>query len=96
MGNTAQRGRCSSMVSMEQVRKREKSLLDRILTMKPTPRVDRLKEVFLCTEPVIEIDCDRIYTRVMKETDGESMVIRRAKAFTTSTSGLTVRLRDTA
>jgi len=66
---------------MEQVLEGEKSLLDRVIAVKPTPRVERLKEVFLRTEPVIEIDRDRIYTRVMKETDGESMVIRRAKAF---------------
>ncbi len=57
------------------------TMLDRVLTMKPTPRFERLKEVFLRAEPVIEIDHDRIYTRVMKETDGELMVIRRAKAF---------------
>ena len=47
----------------------------------PTPRVERLKEVFLRAKPVLEIDHARIYTRVIKETEGEPMVIRRAKAF---------------
>lgn len=69
------------MESMEQVIEREKSLLDRMITIEPTPRFERLKEVFLRTEPVLEIDRDRIYTRVMQETDGEPMAIRRAKAF---------------
>ncbi len=55
--------------------------VDRVLTIKPTPRVERLKEIFLHLKPVFEISRARIYTRVMKETDGESMVIRRAKAF---------------
>lgn len=55
--------------------------VDRVLTIKPTPRIERLKEVFTHLKPVFEIDRARIYTRVMKETDGEPMVIRRAKAF---------------
>jgi len=66
---------------MEQAIEREKRLLGGVTTMAPTPRVERLKETFLRTEPVIEIDRDRVYTRVMKETDGEPMVIRRAKGF---------------
>lgn len=57
------------------------SIRDRIMTTKPTPRVERLKETFMNTEPRIEIDSERIYTRVMKETDGDPMAIRRAKAF---------------
>ena len=32
-------------------------------------------------EPEVKIDHARIYSRVMKETDGDPMVIRRAKAF---------------
>jgi len=60
---------------------RDMELLDKTITSTPTPRFERLKHWFLNAEPAIEIDRDRIYTRVMKETDGEPMVIRRAKAF---------------
>ena len=49
--------------------------------MKPTPRVERLREVFLNQKGTIELDRSRIETRVMKETEGEPMVTRRAKAF---------------
>ncbi len=57
------------------------SMLDRVLTIKPTPRVERLKSFCLHSKPFLEIDHARIYTRVMKETEGEPMVIRRARAF---------------
>lgn len=52
-----------------------------VFTMKPSTRVERLKEALLRTKPLVEIDHARIYTRVMKETEGEPMVLRRAKAF---------------
>ncbi len=55
--------------------------LARFTTISPTARLQRLRQVFMDAEPVIEIDRDHIYTRVMRETDGESMVIRRAKSF---------------
>lgn len=62
---------------------KEPTMLDGAMAMEPTPRVNRLKEDFLRAKPVIEIDHARIYTRTMKETEGEPMVIRRAKAFCT-------------
>jgi len=66
---------------MVQMLKREESLLDKVLDMKPTPRVERLREAFLNLEPTVSIDRARIETRVMKETAAEPMVIRRAKVF---------------
>jgi hypothetical protein len=49
--------------------------------MRPTPRVERLREAFLGLEPTASIDRARIETRVMKETEGEPVVTRRAKVF---------------
>jgi len=52
-----------------------------VFAAKPTERLERLKAGFLEAKPVLEIDHARIYTRAMRETEGEPMVIRRAKAF---------------
>jgi len=53
----------------------------KILTTQPTPRVNRLRDTYLGLTPRIGIDRARILTRSMKATEGEPMVIRRAKAF---------------
>ena len=55
--------------------------LDKVLTIKPTPRIERLKESLKHAGHKASIDRARIETRVMKETEGEPMVTRRAKAF---------------
>ena len=55
--------------------------VDRVLTVKPTPRVERLREAFVRLKATASIDRARIETRVMKETEGEPMVTRRAKVF---------------
>jgi hypothetical protein len=48
----------------------------------PTDRFLRLRHCFLNNlKPVLEIDSTRSYTRVMMETEGEPMELRRAKAF---------------
>ena len=38
---------------MVQVLEREKSLLDRVLTIKPTPRVERLRQRYLDTKNIL-------------------------------------------
>ncbi|MEE8471257.1 MAG: pyruvate formate lyase family protein, partial [Dehalococcoidia bacterium] len=58
-----------------------RSVFDRVITIKPTERFERLREVYRLVEPVVKIDHARIYKRIMQETDGEPMVMRRAKAF---------------
>ncbi|GAI13063.1 unnamed protein product, partial [marine sediment metagenome] len=55
--------------------------VDRVLTVKPTPRVERLREAFVRLKATASIDRARIETRVMKETEEEPMVTRRAKVF---------------
>ena len=56
-------------------------MVDRVIEMKPTPRVERLREAFMRLRPTASIDRACIETRVMKETEGEHMVIRRANVF---------------
>ena len=56
-------------------------MLDRVLTIKPTARVERLREAYLSAKPTASIDRARIETRVMKETEGQPVVTRRAKIF---------------
>ncbi|MDP7639802.1 MAG: pyruvate formate lyase family protein, partial [Candidatus Hydrogenedentes bacterium] len=55
--------------------------LDSVFSMKPTARVERLRETFLNLEATASIYRARIETRVMKETEGESVMTRRAKIF---------------
>lgn len=59
------------------------SLLERILTVQPTQRVERHRQRYIDRKLVYRIDRDRIEVRVMKETEGEPMVTRRAKLFQT-------------
>ena len=73
---------------MVQVLEREKSLLDRVLTIRPTPRVERLRQRYLDTKNKAVIDISRIVTKVMKETEGEPIVTRRAKAFAATARGV--------
>lgn len=56
-------------------------LLNGVVTTKPTPRVERLRKAFLCLKPTASIDRARIETRVMRETEGEPMITRKAKVF---------------
>jgi len=66
---------------MVQVTEKKAGLLERALTMKPTPRVNRLREAFLGLKPTASITRARIETRVMKETTADPMILRRAKIF---------------
>ena len=60
---------------------KELTTLDRVLTMQPAPRVERLREAFLNLEPTASIDRARIETRLLKETEGEPAITRRARVF---------------
>ena len=59
----------------------EETLLDRVLTIKPTPRVERMRNALFGIKPSLTIDWARIDVRVLKETEGEPMITRRAKVF---------------
>lgn len=59
----------------------EPEVLDTVLTVAATSRVERLRETLLSGKSGISIDRARIETRIMKETEGEPMVARRAKVF---------------
>ncbi len=67
---------------VQTIEKRE-TLLDRVLTIQPTQRVERHRQRYLDRKLVYTIDRDRIEARVMKETEGEPMVTRKAKLFAT-------------
>jgi len=64
---------------MTQVSDGKRSLLDRVLATRPTPRVERLRQAFLEIQPSHSIERARIEARVMKETEGEPLIIRRAE-----------------
>ena len=58
---------------------------EELITSKPTARVERLRNAYLenfkHSQPAYTIYADRAIARVMKQTEGEPMVLRRAKAF---------------
>jgi formate C-acetyltransferase len=54
---------------------------EQFFTIKPTTRVHRLREVMLSSKATYSIARARIETRVMRETEGEPMLTRRAKVF---------------
>lgn len=56
-------------------------ILKEITVMEPTSRIKRLREEFLRLKPTASIERARIETRIMKETEGESVITRRAKVF---------------
>ncbi len=59
----------------------EQALVDETVEIKPTPRVERLREDFFDIEQSVSIARARIEARIMKETDGAPMITRRAKVF---------------
>jgi formate C-acetyltransferase len=59
----------------------EQVMLDDVVTMETAPRVERLREAYLELQSSASILRARIETRTMKETAGEPMITRRAKAF---------------
>ena len=59
----------------------EQTMVDSVVEMKPTARIGRLRDRLLGLSLTASIDRARIETRVMKETEGEPMVTRRAKVF---------------
>ena len=66
---------------MLQTLEREDSLREKVYTMQPTARVERLRQKYLDTPNKASIHIGRTVTRVWKETGGEPLVSRRAKAF---------------
>ncbi len=67
------------------------------------PRIDALLEEYWTHTPMLDIERARIYTRVYRETEGERINIRRAKAFsaylaerTIKEPGLQLIIGDTA
>lgn len=72
--------------------------LEKSMTVRPTARTMRLREVYLGnsarTEPVYTIYFDRAIARAMKQTEGEPMVLRRAKAFAAAVEAFPVEIFD--
>jgi len=60
---------------------RNRDLVDSVTDFNVTPRVERLRKEFVEKRYCLSIDRLRIETRVMKETEGEPMEVRRAKVF---------------
>jgi len=59
----------------------EKSPLENVLTTWPSARVERLREDYLRPEWVASIGREYVEVKAMKESEGEEIVLRRAKAF---------------
>ena len=77
---------------MLQALEKDKHSREKFFTIQPTPRVERLRQRYLETKDKAVIDIGRIVTRVMKETEGEPTVTRRAKAFAATVRGVPVNI----
>src|SRR6266511_6305550 len=58
----------------------------------PTDRVRRLREAFFTYKPSVELERIRVVTRIFRETEGEPMVFRRAKAFAAVIEAIPARI----
>jgi len=67
-------------------------LRKRVLAMEPTPRVETLRQRYLSTPNKAAINIARIVTKVMRETEGEPLVTRRAKAFAATVRGVPINI----
>lgn len=71
-------------------------LPEKFFTIKPTERTQRLRAFYLentkRTDPVYTIYFDRAIARTMKETEGEPMILRRAKAFAAAVAAFPVEI----
>ena len=77
---------------MVQILEKKETMLDRVLTVQPTQRVEKQRQAYLDRKLEYSIDRDRIEVRVMKETEGESMVTRKAKLFATIVRELPIEI----
>jgi formate C-acetyltransferase len=77
---------------MVQVLEREKSLRDRVITIEPTSRVEKLRQRYLDTKDKVVIDILRTRTRVWKETEGQPTATRQAKAFAATVREMPVNI----
>ena len=58
------------------------------------PRIERLLEEYWKQIPSVDVERARIYTQVFKETEGEDIIIRRAKGYKRYCEEREVRLPD--
>jgi len=71
---------------------KEPTILDMVITIKPTERVERLRQRYLDTRNKVVTDAGRILTQTMKVTEGEPLVTRRAKAFAAVVRGVPINI----
>lgn len=79
---------CMNNIDMNNSQSRQK------WTMGATERINLLKDQYWKNKPEIDTERARIYTRVYKETEGEEVVIRRAKALHAYVSEKTIVIGD--
>lgn len=71
-------------------------ILEKVTTIQPTERMKRLRAVYVenskRTEPDYTIHFDRAIANSMKQTEGDPMVLRRAKAFAAAVEAFPVEI----
>jgi len=76
----------------EEATTKEATLLDKVLTMAPTERTERVRQRYLNTKNKIVIDIARIQTRVMREAIGNLPAQRNARIFAETVRGLPINI----
>ncbi len=67
-------------------------LRDKVMTLAPAPRVERLRQRYLATPNKALTDIGRILTQSMKDTEGEPTISRRSKAFASIVRGAPINI----
>ncbi len=65
---------------------------DRVMTLMPTARVEKLRQRYLDTPNKAVTDIGRILTQSMKDTEGEPTISRRSKAFASIVRGAPINI----
>jgi len=65
-------------------------VISETFVQEPTERVEKIREEFLRIIPSVSIERARIETRILKETEGEPTITRRAKVFATTVRELPI------
>ncbi len=92
MLHTLEKDDTSSRNVLKMSAKDKRKSREKVYDMAPTARIERLRRHYLDTPNRAVIDLGRIVTRVWKETEGEPVMARRAKAFAATVRGVPINI----
>lgn len=71
----------------------DERMLGALTAMRPSPRVERMREAFFSIPTTASIERARLEARIMEDTIGEPMITRRAKTFAAAVREMPIDIR---